>query len=246
MAPRPPHRREGRIVTAGFAIREGLPPGARAAAAEIYWAAFGAKLGVVLGPEPAARRYLERAMRDDHCLAAVAGDGRLLGIAGFRTAAGSFAGGSAADLRAVYGPVGGLWRAMLLGALARDPEPRRFLLDGLCVAPAARGQGIGRALIEAICAEAARRGHDEVRLDVVDTNPRARALYERLGFRPMRTRAIGLLRHVFGFRAATMMVRPAAWPADPAAPLPLPARAAGGRRQPDPAGAGTGWPAAPA
>ena len=48
--------------------------------------------------------------------------------------------------------------------------------------PAARGQGVGTALLKAIIAEGRRRGYAEVRLDVIDTNPRATALYERIGF----------------------------------------------------------------
>lgn len=193
----------------GFTIRHGLPPGSRADAARLYWDAFGPKLGRVLGPEARAMAFLDRAMQDDHCLAAVADDGTLLGVAGFKTPRGSFAGGTTADLYAVYGAVGGFWRAALIGMLSREVENRRFLMDGLCVARSARGQGVGRALIDAICAEAARRGHDEVRLDVVDTNQRARALYERVGFRAIRTEPIGALRHVFGFSAATTMVRAA-------------------------------------
>ncbi|MFN6979894.1 MAG: GNAT family N-acetyltransferase [Gemmobacter sp.] len=196
-------------MTQGFTIRTGLPPGARADAARLYWEAFGPKLGIVLGPEARALRFLDRVMQGDHCLAAVAADGTLLGLVGFKTARGSFAGGGPGDLRAVYGLVGGTWRALVMGMLSRDVENRRFLMDGLCVAPAARGQGVGRALIAAICAEAAARGHDEVRLDVVDTNLRARALYERIGFRAIRTERIGLLRLVFRFRAATTMVRAA-------------------------------------
>jgi hypothetical protein len=42
----------------------------------------------------------------------------------------------------------------------------------------------------------------------VDTNPRARALYERRGFVLDRTTGIGPLRLIFGFRSAHTMVRP--------------------------------------
>jgi RimJ/RimL family protein N-acetyltransferase len=45
---------------------------------------------------------------------------------------------------------------------------------------------------------------------VIDTNARARALYERLGFAAAGEAQIGPLRHIFGFRSATMMVRPVA------------------------------------
>ncbi len=45
-----------------------------------------------------------------------------------------------------------------------------------------RRQGIGRALLAAVTAEAVRRGHGVLSLSVEDSNP-ARALYETAGFR---------------------------------------------------------------
>ena len=89
-----------------------------------------------------------------------------------------------------------------------DAEAERFLLDGLCVAAEARGQGIGTLLLDAICAEARLRGYPAVRLDVIDSNPRAIALYQRQGFVTQATARIGPLRWIFGFRASHRMVRP--------------------------------------
>jgi ribosomal protein S18 acetylase RimI-like enzyme len=107
---------------------------------------------------------------------------------------------------AVYGP-GALWRAGALWLLSREVDNDRFLLDGLCVDPAARGTGVGTALLVAITEEARARGYRGVRLDVVDTNPRARALYEREGFVALRTVEMGPLRHLFGFARSTTMIR---------------------------------------
>ena len=188
-------------------IRHGLPEAQREAAARMYWRAFGPKLGRVLGPEPQAMRFLQRVMHADRCLVALDEGGALLGIAGFRTAEGSFAGGGTEDLYAVYGRLGGMWRAFILQLLADEPDTGRFLLDGLCVADFARGRGVGTRLLTAVCAEARRQGYPSVRLDVVDSNPRARALYERAGFVTQDVAPLGLLRFVFGFRAAYRMVR---------------------------------------
>ena len=79
-------------------------------------------------------------------------------------------------------------------------------MDGICVDAAARGQGVGTRLLNAVKSEAAKRDLGHVRLDVIDTNPKARALYERQGFVAQGTQDIGPLRHVFGFRRATQMV----------------------------------------
>ena len=188
-------------------IRHGLPDALREGAARMYWRAFGPKLGRVLGPEPRAMRFLMRVMSRDRCIVALDAGGALLGLAGFRTGEGSFAGGTVRDLYAIYGPLGGLWRGFVLQLLADEPDTGRFLLDGLCVADHARGQGVGTRLLAAICDEAQRQGYPAVRLDVVDTNPRARALYERAGFVTQDVARLGLLRFVFGFNAAHRMIR---------------------------------------
>ena len=188
-------------------VRMGLPEPQRSAAARLYWGAFGEKLGWVLGPRARALRYVEKTIRADHAIVALDRDGALLGIAGFKTMYGSFAGGSLIDMQAAYGVLGAAWRSWLLARLSHEVDNRRFLIDGICVQPEVRGHGIGSQLVAALCDEARRRGYREIRLEVVDTNARARRLYERLGFVVLKTDGIGLLRLIFRFSAATSMVR---------------------------------------
>ena len=192
----------------GLTIYSGLHAHLRAPAARLYWEAFGGKLGRVLGPDAKALVFFERVIRTDHCLAALDETGTLVGLAGFKTPSGSFAGGSWADLRAVYGRLGGLWRGIVLRRLGNEVDNDRFLVDGLCVVQAHRGRGIGSLLLAALYQEAAERGYRSIRLDVVATNARARALYERHGFQPTRTEKLGFVRHFFGFSSSTTMVRP--------------------------------------
>jgi ribosomal protein S18 acetylase RimI-like enzyme len=178
----------------------------RPAIAALYWEAFGQKLGRALGPRDKALRFIESVLSPDHAVCAWDDRGRLLGVAGFKTQQGALVGGTLRDMARIYGRAGALWRLALLALLSRDTENARFLMDGLFVAPHARGQGVGTRLLEAIAEEARARGYREVRLDVVEENLRARALYERLGYRPVARHSTGLLRYVFRFRAATTMV----------------------------------------
>ncbi len=185
----------------------GIPHANRAKAASLYWEAFGKKLGFVLGPKARALEFITAVLRSDHGICALDDKGQLLGVVGFKTRFGALVGGNFHDLRRTYGWAGATVRSVLLAALERDIENDRFLMDGLFVAFEARGQGVGTALLDAVAEEARRRGFDQIRLDVVDTNPRAKALYVQKGFVELKTERIGLLRHIFGFSASTAMVR---------------------------------------
>jgi len=186
-------------ITAGFAEDQ------RPVAARLFWQAFSGKLGKVLAPEKRALRLVERILDPRFALSAVGSDGRLLGLAGFKTGKGALAGGSLKDLTSVYGTPGGLWRGLVLEVLERDVEPDCLLMDGIFVAEEARGLGIGTRLLAAITKEARQRGLSRVRLDVIDTNPRARALYERSGFTAVGEEKTGWLELFFGFASATRM-----------------------------------------
>ncbi|MEL6958900.1 MAG: GNAT family N-acetyltransferase [Pseudomonadota bacterium] len=175
--------------------------------AQMYWRAFGGKLGRVLGPDHRARRFIEDVMDPNHALCARDEAGQLLGVVGFKTHSGALVDGGWRDMVRHYGTIGAFWRVGLLALLERDTENERFLMDGIFVADAAQGQGVGTALLDAITDEAGRRGYREVRLDVIDSNTRARALYEREGFVAKDTQNLGLLKYVFGFESATTMVR---------------------------------------
>ena len=187
-------------------IAKGFPDSARPAIAALYWEAFGRKLGRALGPSDRALRFIERVLSPDHAVCAWDEDGRLLGVAGFKTYEGSLVGGDFADMARVYGRIGAAWRLAVLALLARDTDNVRFLMDGIFVAPEARGQGVGTRLLDAIAEEARARGYREVRLDVIEDNLRARALYERKGYRAVARHSTGVLRYIFRFDAATTMV----------------------------------------
>lgn len=189
-------------------LYKGLPENLRPAAAQLYWQAFGGKLGPVMGPQPLAIDFLARAISAEHIIVALDASGGLLGIAGFKTPHGSLAGGTSDDFDAAYGRFGSCWRQWLLRLLSKEIDNDRFLIDGICVQQACRGQGIGQQLLAALINEARARGYDYVRLDVIDTNWRARALYERSGFAAVKTDRIGWLRYIFGFTSSTTMVKP--------------------------------------
>lgn len=188
-------------------IQNGIPDGAEEQAAALYWEAFGEKLGMVMGPRDKGFAYINRVLDPTHAISAVDDKGQLLGVVGFKTYEGALVGGDYSDIAAIYGHLGAIWRATLLSLLDRDVENKRFLMDGIFVTENARGQGVGSALLDAVMAEGRSRGYPSLRLDVINTNPRAKALYERHGFQTLKTNRLGPLKHVFKFEAATTMIK---------------------------------------
>jgi ribosomal protein S18 acetylase RimI-like enzyme len=65
-----------------------------------------------------------------------------------------------------------------------EAEPGTIELISMWVSPAARGRGIGQALVEAVVGRAGAMGMSRVHLWVAESNRNARLLYERCGFQP--------------------------------------------------------------
>ncbi|MBK5962407.1 N-acetyltransferase [Rhodoplanes elegans] len=201
-----------------FRIEPGLRSEHRAQAAAGYWNAFARKLRYPLGPQRRAIAFVRRVLDSSHAISAVSVDGRFLGVAGFKTPRGAFVGGDFADLVRVYGPFGAPLRGLLVSILERPCEAGTLLMDGLFVDASARGSGVGTALLSAVESQARACGLERVRLDVVDGNPRARALYERQGHRARSTESIGVLRYLFGFGSVTTMLKEVGEPPPHAVP----------------------------
>jgi ribosomal protein S18 acetylase RimI-like enzyme len=78
--------------------------------------------------------------------------------------------------------------AELYGFVGLEREPRaknhhKATVVGMYVAPAITGQGVGRALLQALLAHARSQGVESLVLTVTEGNAQACRLYEGLGFR---------------------------------------------------------------
>lgn len=186
-------------ITRGFS--EELRPGA----ASLFDVAFGQKLAVAI-PNPELRmQILREALDPSHAFVATS-EGRIVGIAGFKTAAGALTSGIRPRLlRKRLGVLGSLRAVAVLALYQRGLRQGQLLMDGISVSPEARGHGIGTKLLDRIKRFAKEEGYRTVRLDVIDTNPAARRLYEREGFVATATARFGYLHWLLGFSAATTL-----------------------------------------
>lgn len=189
-----------------FKIHQGLPTGHEHAAAILYWQAFGAKLGKLLGPEQRGVEFFTATINPPSIFAAIGTDGMLLGVSAVQLNGKGFTDAGLTDLFKHYG-LGALWRIVPLAMLERSLPTDTLQMDGICVASAARGMGVGTALLEAVFQCARDNDLTKVTLDVINTNPRAKALYERRGFAATSTESTLILRPLLGFDSATRMVK---------------------------------------
>lgn len=172
----------------------------------LYWEAFRDKLRPAFGSDELGLRIVRSAMRPDRVLVARI-EGEVAGVCGFHQRGVGAVDLSWRSLRAQVSAWQALRAALVLGVLERSEQDGRLVLDGICVDATLRSAGIGSALLDAAVDYAQGNGAVAVRLSVIDTNPRAAALYRRRGFEPVGGGSLGILGYVYGFDRYTLMER---------------------------------------
>lgn len=189
-------------------IAETIPENQRQRAGEIYYEAFRRKLQPLVGKPESTRRVLASGFALEMAIGALS-EGNLLGLAGLHTHKGLFSSVLLQDCLAQLSLVRGLcaWAVLnLFGAGAKCP-PGHLRIAAIAVDEKARGQGLGSRLLETVFDKACREGFKAVRLEVVDTNLRAKKLYENLGFGIVETRHYPITNGWLGFSKEYVMVK---------------------------------------
>ena len=131
---------------------------------------------------------------------------KLLGILGLKSQQFSMTKGlSYWSLVHNLGLIDGNRAAFIFALFERTPAPNELVVEALAVSPDHRGSGIGSELLDHAARVAATEGYQRLSLEVVDTNPRARALYEKFGFRKTRSEKVGSLSSELGFSEVFLM-----------------------------------------
>jgi len=184
----------------------GLPDEQRNAAAKLYDEAFGAKFSLAVPNQEKRVALLTHCFMPEYAITAMV-DETLVGLAGVHTAAGSLTGGiNFSGLLKQLGIFAGLRAALIFSFYERKLKPDELLMDGIAVHAKYRGHGIGTALLEQVKQYGLKHGYQQVRLDVIDTNPKAKKLYEKQGFEATHTDNFQALKWLLGFGASTTMV----------------------------------------
>ena len=165
-------------------IRRGFEEKDRSKAAKLYVIAFKRKFEKLLGEEAILQRMFEKAMNSDFSLCAYE-DGNLLGICGFHAGKHGLVEIKGRDFIENFGLIKGLWKAFLTDMIftRKVKSKKELLMDGIAVDKDNRGQGIGSKLFQALIEYGIEENYNSIRLDVIDENPKAKALYQKLGFK---------------------------------------------------------------
>ncbi len=185
--------------------QNGLPPAHFEAAAELYESAFGDKFSRAIAERERRVSLIRNGFNPDFAITAFNCD-RLVGLAGYHSPDGSLTDGITA--RAILRRIGffkGIKACFIFSFYDRKPSPGELVMDGIVVHPSCRGQGIGTELLKRIVSYAEDRDYNTFRLDVIDSNPSARKLYQRFGFKVTKEERFPFLAPILGFRGSATM-----------------------------------------
>jgi len=163
-------------------LRWGLPEKYRLEVAAMLYDTFERKYRHTLGPRSFAIPFFATQLVPQFALLALH-DGNLVGMVAAKTTAGELLNIRFLQWLQTY-RLRAL-RSFIIGApfYFEHRKPSILTLSSLSVKPTYRGQGIGTALVNEFLRVAKEKGYRTVHLEVINTNKRAKSLYERLGFK---------------------------------------------------------------
>ncbi len=163
-------------------IKQKLTSEHKTAVSALFISALGEKFLPILGQKSKAVALLNASYNRKNCFLALE-QNKLLGFLAFQTKRKSFLAISLKNMCKIFGFLPGIAKALALSLLNYRCKSGEFYIDAIAVAEAARGKGAGTKLINASLGYAKTQGFKFASLQVINTNPKAKALYEKLGFR---------------------------------------------------------------
>ena len=109
------------------------------------------------------------------------------------------------ELLSQLGFIKGNWAAIIFTLYERKATFKELIMDGIVVHSDARGKGVGSNLLKEVAKYAKDHKFSSVRLDVIDINPKAKILYERMGFKSVKIESYPYLKWLLGFSGSTTM-----------------------------------------
>jgi ribosomal protein S18 acetylase RimI-like enzyme len=173
-------------------------------AIEIYYCAFKKKIRALIKSKEKALVIYKKSLNADRVLYALL-DEKVAGIIGLHYDNKNFMEIRYRDLREYFNPVFSYFIYFVYKRMSPKLKNDVMRIDSIAVEVIARGQGIGSILIEKVFELAKDKGFKEVVLEVVDTNPKAKKLYEKIGFKEKKMVKFYFTSRVAGFSSEFIM-----------------------------------------
>ncbi|MEE1675553.1 bifunctional GNAT family N-acetyltransferase/class I SAM-dependent methyltransferase [Agarivorans aestuarii] len=181
------------------------PEQQRAQVAKLYEQAFGQKFRLAVPDQQQRIRLLAQAFKAEYSLSVI-DQGKLVAVAGFQTPKAGFTSGIGwQGLVDLLGYLKGAWAALVFSLFERKASQQTMVMDGIVVDESYRGLGLGSMLLDGIIEQARAQGFSKLRLDVIDTNPRAKKLYLAKGFKVVKTETYPYLNWLLGFSGSSTL-----------------------------------------
>jgi ribosomal protein S18 acetylase RimI-like enzyme len=173
-------------------------------ALEIYYNAFEQKIRPLFKPKEKAIRIYSHAIHPNRVYYALE-NRKAVGIIGLQYDDLDFLIYRFDFIKKQYSFFRGLYLYIILNITKMKLEEYTIRIDSIAVDDQCRGQGIGKILINKAIDIAKNRGFKEIILEVVNTNPRAKKLYEKMGFKEKKHKKFYFLTRSFGFSSFYVM-----------------------------------------
>lgn len=163
-------------------IKFGIPKNKQIDIANILYENFQDKSKMFFGNKKKAITLIASTLENDRIFVAVK-DKEVVGYAGLQCQKKSFSNPTLTKIVTIYGLLTFRTLPFLIVSLFNRPKYYQLHLESLAVTKKEQGKGIGTRLLNATINYAKENNFSQIKLEVIQTNPKAKELYQKLGFK---------------------------------------------------------------
>ena len=172
--------------------------------AEIVYEAFGRKINCIIRPKNKAILILERSINPELGFFAIS-KGKVIGFLGIHYLDNEFLRMNFSNIKKEFNFLKSFFIWFLFRINSPNLKKEEIRINYLAVEKSIRGNSVGTKLTKIFLDYAKKQGFKTARLEVVDTNPRAKKLYEKIGFSVKKIKKYYFLTRRAGFSEEAIM-----------------------------------------
>lgn len=185
-------------------IADSINKNQRIRAIEILYYAFEQKIRALIKSKDKALAIYNKSLKNDQVFYALL-DGNVVGLIGLQYKNRTFLEFKYRDLRKYFNPLQSYFIYKIYKLTSPKIKDDVLRIDSVAVDTSCRSLGIGTQLINKVFEFAKNKGFKEVVLEVINTNPKAKELYERIGFKEEKIVRYYFLTRSAGFSSEYIM-----------------------------------------